>query len=1088
MNRPSLLRGVGNVVCQALFFFALTLTSHAQDWTTLSNSLEPRVEGHSAVIDGKMFVFGGFQVEPPITLFPIDGNEVYAPATNTWSTFAPLPVPITHVGSAIVDKTVWLAGGYALFDFQQIVNHVYIYDTETDSWTTGPPLPLARAGGALARNGRKLHYFSGLENRNDDVGDHWILDLDEEGGPQTWVPAAPLPTPRNHLSGVAVGGKIYAVGGQQNHDVNPQDTKLMHIYDPSTDTWTQGPDLPALRSHYEPGTFVVDGKIILVGGKSGTATCINNVTQFDTQTNTWQELFTMPNCLLAPASKVIGDELFVANGGETNVYSPQVITRKHPFTRTPSDVLDFWPKTVSSSLTPGETEKKESVLFTLTGEADYTIDTSSLPAWITSITGVTGTADIPGAEVDLILDATGLSTGVYTYIVTATAAGYQDAQFTVELTVSDAGNAVLEIEPAIVDLGALPVGYTVAQEYTITNTGDGSAILENPLDASVVSGLVDFRPDGGTENTVLTPGTSVTHTAYITPTGAGALEVSVQYEGAAFSATATATGTTIARINAGGTAIPEPSQPDWGADLYFEGGQSFTNQSVTTIAGTGTSSQAPYFSERSAGTNLGSFAYRIPTLIAGTYITRLHFAETYFGAPGGTDDFVGRRVFDVNIEGGPVELDDFDIAAEAGPLTAVVKTFMVDVVDGVLDIEFAASVDQPKVTGIEVFYVDPAAYQPVATGWNLIALPVSVDNNDYQSIFTNVTLALQPFAYVGQQYAETTSLFTGNGYWIKNGGMETFQAYNGSFISSVTLNLATGWQLVGGPSCLFPLDQATGDVNVIAGDIFNYVQGSGYQASTHLVPGKGYWIQATANGIVSMTCPSNLDKRAFEAPVASETPFTQLTLTDAQSHAKSLFLANDVDATYDMAAYALPPYPPAGEPDVRFNNGSSLLDSPEGILRIQSMQAPVTLALDGQGAFTIDWLLGQDWVEAGMIQAGRELVLDTPDIEYLRIRSLDASLPETPGDFALRGVYPNPFQSSGTLVFDTPEEARIRVEIFSMLGQRMGQYEVHVGAGAKQSIQLERDNLASGMYVYRITAETSRGDMHTEAGRFVIMK
>lgn len=63
---------------------------------------------------------------------------------------------------------------------------------------------------------------------------------------------------------------------------------------------------------------------------------------------------------------------------------------------------------------------------------------------------------------------------------------------------------------------------------------------------------------------------------------------------------------------------------------------------------------------------------------------------------------VGRRVFNVVIEGVPV-LQSFDILSEATRDAALVKTFNVNVTDGVVDIDFTrGGVDMPDINGIEV--------------------------------------------------------------------------------------------------------------------------------------------------------------------------------------------------------------------------------------------------------------------------------------------------------------------------------------------------------------------------------------------------
>jgi hypothetical protein len=82
---------------------------------------------------------------------------------------------------------------------------------------------------------------------------------------------------------------------------------------------------------------------------------------------------------------------------------------------------------------------------------------------------------------------------------------------------------------------------------------------------------------------------------------------------------------------------------------------------------------------------------------------KLHFAEIYFGVPGGdtTGDPVGRRVFDVNIDG-EHNLVNFDIAREAGVATALIKTFEVSTNDGNITLGFTGKVNRPKIAAIEI--------------------------------------------------------------------------------------------------------------------------------------------------------------------------------------------------------------------------------------------------------------------------------------------------------------------------------------------------------------------------------------------------
>jgi hypothetical protein len=65
---------------------------------------------------------------------------------------------------------------------------------------------------------------------------------------------------RDHLSVVATGDQIWAIGGRtsENH-------ARVDIYEPEQDSWEQGPDLPVPTSGAAEG--FVDGRIHILGGE-----------------------------------------------------------------------------------------------------------------------------------------------------------------------------------------------------------------------------------------------------------------------------------------------------------------------------------------------------------------------------------------------------------------------------------------------------------------------------------------------------------------------------------------------------------------------------------------------------------------------------------------------------------------------------------------------------------------------------------------------------------------------------------------------------------------------------------------------------
>jgi hypothetical protein len=95
--------------------------------------------------------------------------------------------------------------------------------------------------------------------------------------------------------------------------------------------------------------------------------------------------------------------------------------------------------------------------------------------------------------------------------------------------------------------------------------------------------------------------------------------------------------------------------------------------------------------------------FNLPINTPGKVDVRLHFAELHWGAPGKPAGGVGKRIFDIGIEGVNV-LDNFDItAASGGALRSVVVPIEgIQVNDGVLNIQFKAEVNFASLAGIEV--------------------------------------------------------------------------------------------------------------------------------------------------------------------------------------------------------------------------------------------------------------------------------------------------------------------------------------------------------------------------------------------------
>ena len=92
---------------------------------------------------------------------------------------------------------------------------------------------------------------------------------------------------------------------------------------------------------------------------------------------------------------------------------------------------------------------------------------------------------------------------------------------------------------------------------------------------------------------------------------------------------------------------------------------------------------------------------------------------------------------------------------------------------------------------------------------------------------------------------------------------------------------------------------------------------------------------------------------------------------------------------------------------------------------------------------------------------------------------------ELPESFMVHGNYPNPFWESTRLVVDLPWPATLNVDVFDLLGRRVvSPPPVDLTAGWGRSIRVEGTALPSGLYLYRIRADSPVGS-HRQAGRFL---
>jgi N-acetylneuraminic acid mutarotase len=294
----------------------------------------PLFESQGVVIGKKMYVFGGFNTGDAHATAE---SFVYDSATNGWAKLKDMPEPLTHAGTATDGKYIYFAGGFIGSHPGPITNHVWKYDTTTDEWGEVSPLPAERAAGVLVMLGQNLHFFGGGIRNNQETSivkdseNHWMLNL---ANPTGWKELAPLPNPRNHFSGVVLHGKIYAIGGQHLEGAAREYVSDVQMYDPKTNTWERKTPMPFGISHIGAATFVVDGKIVTIGGITEGQQLIASVLLYDPKEDVWEYLASVPQPIQASVAGVIGDTIYMTTGKNgKNILLSETIKGKYKITK-----------------------------------------------------------------------------------------------------------------------------------------------------------------------------------------------------------------------------------------------------------------------------------------------------------------------------------------------------------------------------------------------------------------------------------------------------------------------------------------------------------------------------------------------------------------------------------------------------------------------------------------------------------------------------------------------------------------------------------------------------------------------------------
>jgi N-acetylneuraminic acid mutarotase len=198
-------------------------------WTQMKPLPQGANEVIGAAVDGLLYVYGGQRTQTrhlnrgvnfkgePLGMF-----WAYDPKVDSWTWLKPNPVPVHHGAATATGKKFYVFGGFRLPDTGKIgwypENRAWVYDTETQSWSDLPPMPTPRGAQAAVALGHKIYVVGGakippgadLPDGLTPGGQIEILGTTEMFDTETnsWTTLKPMTLPRNHHDIAYLDGKL----------------------------------------------------------------------------------------------------------------------------------------------------------------------------------------------------------------------------------------------------------------------------------------------------------------------------------------------------------------------------------------------------------------------------------------------------------------------------------------------------------------------------------------------------------------------------------------------------------------------------------------------------------------------------------------------------------------------------------------------------------------------------------------------------------------------------------------------------------------------------------------------------------------
>ena len=353
------------------------------------------------------------------------------------------------------------------------------------------------------------------------------------------------------------------------------------------------------------------------------------------------------------------------------------------------------------------------------------------------------------------------------------------------------------------------------------------------------------------------------------------------------------------------------------------------------------------------------------------------------------------------------------------------------------------------------------------TEWRLVSSPL----DEPVSNPGNITL----FGF-SNQYQLSGELEPMQGYWIKSGTFdpETIQV-TGSGITSASVNLQEGWNLIGSPANQIDVSSISDPDGILSdAPVYGFFE-TGYEQVEQLRPNSGYWIHADETGVIGFDLnPDEVSaENALMLNSISEKPEEPKAVIEFMAAGKSQKIwigERGVDVTTEKK-YLLPPVSPEPTLDVRTEHGLNIITGSRQRLAIHASRYPVQVTLsDGSENPDFVWriILQKNGEEQILNLLPGQPTLITKPYDNVELHKVHAD--DVITEHKLLPNYPNPFNPSTTIQYQLREQVHVSIDVYDAMGRRVQTLRNEMQTSGEYSVRFNAAHLSTGIYFVRLAA------------------